>query len=118
MNTKKVISTLFGWLFILWGAYLVYTMWIDTQKASANSDYICIKDVNRSCQIDHCTPWNKNGERTCYWKRVAQIAYYRYRYESCNGNLQRSFVYKTTSCSITQIDHASPVGTTSVNYSK
>ena len=82
MNTKLTWALFWlVWWFVLWGTYLVYTMWIDTQKVSANPDYICIKDINRSCQIDYsnCTDWNTNWERTCYWKRVTQVAYYNLR---------------------------------------
>ena len=82
MNTKLTWALFWlVWWFVLWGTYLVYTMWVDTQKVSANPDYICIKDVSRSCQIDYsnCTDWNTNWERTCYWTRVTQVAYYNRR---------------------------------------
>jgi hypothetical protein len=46
----------------------IYTTFM-AAPTDANPDYICVKDVSRSCQITNdeslCTPWASDGTRVC-----------------------------------------------------
>jgi hypothetical protein len=47
-------------------------------SASANPDYICIKDVNRACEVKgdaFCTDWIA-GQRTCEGTRTTKVSYF------------------------------------------
>lgn len=132
MRTK--LTKIIAWLFtvvVVASTYVVYNVWVEKTEVNANPDYICVKDVNESCEISHCWPWNPSTHsRTCYWTRVTKVAYYHLR-TSCEswyysvwvradigGDSWRhseDFTYATSSCSITEYDTQAPSGETSIN---
>lgn len=83
MKNKFLLPIVLIIALVLW-AWVFY--WnFSLEKASANPDYICVKDVSwNSCDINTCDEWSINWERTCYWTRVTQIAYYNTR-TSCES---------------------------------
>ncbi len=98
-------------------------------STSANPDYICVKDVDRSCVIDtaNCGEWKTNGERVCPWVKTTQVAYHLRRTTCETGytridqgtnsggvgwRLDSDYTYNSESCSITQVDKVAPVGIT------
>jgi len=64
------VSALFFW-------YFYFIIW----TTSANPDYICVKNVSRSCTVNvsNCWAWNSQGTRYCPWSRVTAVWYYHTR---------------------------------------
>jgi hypothetical protein len=55
----------------------LYSNWYDFNSASANPDYICIKnESNWVCYINRCDDWNIDGSRVCHWIKYLKTAYY------------------------------------------
>lgn len=120
-NIKYIIWVL---VIIAW-IVLVYFNFV-VNPTNANPDYICIKNVDRSCEIDEskCPDWNTDGTRICEGKRVTQVAYYHTRTTCESGyTIQKrwwwytswaswrktvDFNYATENCSIRQIDQNRP----------
>lgn len=108
----------------------IYTTFM-AAPTDANPDYICVKDVSRSCQITNdeslCTPWASDGTRVCPWTRTLKVAYY-LRRTTCEQGYTRvsrgtnswgsgwrqssDFDYQTEACTITQVDREVPIWTT------
>jgi hypothetical protein len=60
----------------------LYNKWYDFNSASANPDYICVKQVsNQPCYLDaadlaicNATPWS-NQKKVCIWKTTTEVTY-------------------------------------------
>lgn len=129
---KKLGGTFTALVAVVWlvGSFFVYNMGIAENEVKANPDYICVKDVSRSCEITHCGDWQSDWTQTCYGEKTTQVAYYHLR-TSCEAGYDRAwkigssggqwgrhssdFVYSTDSCSITKKDTVKPVGEESVD---
>lgn len=100
-----------------------------SDTVSANPDYICIKNVNRSCKITSCGAWRTDHTRVCTGTKVTQVGYF-LRRTNCeagyrkvyhgqslwsSGRQRGNYATRTASCSILQSDYVSPTGTTSSN---
>lgn len=94
-------------------------------SASANPDYICVKDVtNQPCNVTSCGPWTDKTQ-VCSGTMVTKVAYYLirttcepgYTRYSNGGNVGGSsgrqgadYTYATTSCTVTRVDTTAPIG--------
>lgn len=115
-NIKQV-----AWSVIVVGWIVSALFYFILSPTSANPDYICIKNVEYSCEITDEWTW-ENGVKTSYGKRTTQVAYY-HRRTSCeagysqvrkgdsswaSGRFTADFSYKTENCSITEYDNIAP----------
>lgn len=90
--------------YISWGAAVVVVAWLvfgyfNFMGTSANPDYICVKSVDRTCQINesNCGEWDTTTwTRTCEWTRVTKVAYYHTR-TSCEKGYSKEKSWKTGS---------------------
>jgi len=124
----KKIAYIGAWIssiLILSLLYFYFVVW----TTSANPDYICIKDVSRSCEVENCWDWQSDWTRVCTWTRTTQVAYYLTR-TSCEAwytqirwggytwwaswRKTADFTYQSVNCSITQTDKTSPFWDTEV----
>jgi len=105
--------------------FVIFHFWnFNIMRASANPDYICIKNVVDSpCEVTSCWDWQTNWTRECTWRKTTQVAYYLIR-TSCEpwytkiglwGNSSwaswrnsSDYATKTESCNVVQVDHVSP----------
>lgn len=98
--------------------------WEEMTSASANPDYICVKDVTWwACEVTSCWAWGTDWTRVCQWRKATQVSYYLVR-TSCepwytriglwwdNGGASwrhtADYVSKWEDCSITQVDNVAP----------
>lgn len=94
-------------------------------SASANPDYICVKNVySQPCNVTSCGPWTDKTQ-VCSGTMVTQVAYYLirttcepgYTQYSNGGNVggasgrnSADYTYQTTSCTVTRTDTTAPIG--------
>lgn len=109
------------------GVYLLSPL----NSVTANPDYICVKNVSRSCELTSsstCSDWS-NGTRVCNGTKVTQVAYFLTRttceagyaqqrgggYKSgASGRKTWDATYASSNCSITQTDNTPPSGASKV----
>lgn len=93
-NVKYGIWVFVSLIVLVW---IYFTFIVD--NTNANPDYICVKNVDRSCSITNCWDWNEETkQRTCYWKRVTQVWYYHTR-TSCESGFSVAINWSTNSSS-------------------
>lgn len=75
-NIKYIIWVL---VIVVWALFVYFNFLANT--TSANPDYICVKSVDRSCEIDEnqCSEWAEDWTRICPGNRVTKVAYYHVR---------------------------------------
>jgi hypothetical protein len=120
-NMKYIAWTLVVLAWIIF-AYFNFVV----NSTNANPDYICVKSVTRSCEVDenNCGEWQANWTRICEGSRVTEVAYYHTR-TSCESGYRQTewtwkysrwvswrqtsdFTYWTKNCSIQQVDNERP----------
>ena len=121
-NKKYIVWSVASVLVIAWLAF----GYLNFMGASANPDYICIKNVNKTCSVDetNCSEWDSTTwTRTCEWTRVSKVAYYHTR-TSCESwytwirggwftgwaswRKSADFTYASENCQIEQVDKTRP----------
>lgn len=115
-----IISFLLIWV-IAW--YTKFSL----NNASANPDYICVKNVTDSpCVLSNypssCSAWTTSWTRTCPWTKTTQVSYYLIR-TSCEAWYSQvyhgesgwsswrnsgDYVSGSTNCTITETDTVPP----------
>ncbi len=92
-NIKYIVWSIVLLVWIVF-AYFFFVV----NPTNANPDYICVKDVSRSCEVDRstCSEWDEDGFRTCEWTRVTQVWYYHTR-TACEEGYEKEIEWSTAS---------------------
>jgi hypothetical protein len=85
-NNPKVYLLWWTILALFVMVFVLFSRWYEFESASANPDYICIKEVsNPSCNITSCGEWTQDWIRECTWIAYSKQAYYSTRVACAEG---------------------------------
>ncbi len=92
-NLKYIVWAL---VVLAWMTFAYFNFVVN--PTNANPDYICVKSVDRTCEVDEkdCGDWSENWTRTCTWKKVTKVGYYHTR-TACESGYSVEKTWNTAS---------------------